>query len=293
MRKYQLQRIKAIRYNISKTGNFVDPWIQTLARYIRLIFILSFLLTAWLPPTEVKAEAKKQTPAAFKSPIILYHRFGPVVADCMTITTDVFESHLKYLRDKGYSVIPLRQLVNFYLRKGPPPPPRSVVIVVDDGHKTVYTDMLPLVKKYRIPVTLFLYPSAISNASYAMTWDQVRALKQTGLFDLQSHTYWHPNFNKEKKRLKPAEYEKFVDMQMKKAKEKLEKELGAGVDMLAWPFGLYNDELGKKAVEAGYIAGFTIVRRHTNPSDNIMALPRYLLTNADRGMRFERLINNE
>ena len=293
MRKYQLQRIKAIRYNISKTGKFLDRWIQTLARYIRFIFILSFLLTAWLPPTEVKAEAKKETAAAFKAPIILYHRFGPVVADGMTITTDVFESHLKYLRDKGYTVIPLRQLVNYYLRKGPPPPPRSVVIVVDDGHKTVYTDMLPLVKKYRIPITLFLYPSAISNASYAMTWDQVRALKKTGLFDLQSHTYWHPNFNKEKKRLKPAEYEKFVDMQMKKAKEKLEKELDAGVDMLAWPFGLYNDELGKKAGEAGYIAAFTIVRRHTNPSDNIMALPRYLLTNADRGMRFERLINNE
>jgi peptidoglycan/xylan/chitin deacetylase (PgdA/CDA1 family) len=293
LRKYPLQRIKAIRYNISKTGNFLDPWIQTLARYIRFIFILSFLLTAWSPPTEVNAEAKKETPAAFKAPIILYHRFGPLIADGMTITTDVFESHLKYLRDKGYTVIPLRQLINFYLRKGPPPPPRSVVIAVDDGHKTVYTDMLPLVRKYRIPVTLFLYPSAISNASYAMTWDQVRALKKTGLFDMQSHTYWHPNFNKEKKRLKPAEYGKFVDMQMKKAKEKIEKELGAGVDMLAWPFGLYNDELGKKAGEAGYIAGFTIVRHHTNPSDNIMALPRYLLTNADRGIRFERLINNE
>jgi peptidoglycan/xylan/chitin deacetylase (PgdA/CDA1 family) len=264
-----------------------------LARYIRFIFILSFLLTAWLPSTEINAETKKETPSAFKTPILLYHRFGPVVSDGMTITTDVFESHLKYLREKGYTVIPLRQLVNFYLRKGPPPPRRSVVIVVDDGHKTVYREMLPLVKKYRIPVTLFLYPSAISNASYAMTWDQVRALKKTGLFDMQSHTYWHPNFNKEKKRLKPAEYEKFVDMQMKKAKEKLEKELGAGVDMLAWPFGLYNDELGKKAGEAGYISAFTIVRRHTNPSDNIMALPRYLLTNADRGIRFERLINNE
>jgi peptidoglycan/xylan/chitin deacetylase (PgdA/CDA1 family) len=264
-----------------------------LALYIRFIFILSFLLTACLQPTEVKADAKKEPVAAFKAPIILYHRFGPVVADGMTITTDVLESQLKYLRDKGYTVIPLRQLVNFYLRKGPPPPPRSVVIAVDDGHKTVYTEMLPLVKKYRIPITLFLYPSAISNASYAMTWDQVRALKKTGLFDVQSHTYWHPNFNKEKKRLKPVEYEKFVDMQMKKSKEKLEKELGAGVDMLAWPFGLYNDELGKKAKEAGYIAAFTIVRRHANPSDNIMALPRYLLTNADRGIRFERLLNNE
>ena len=213
-----------------------------MARYFRFIFILSFLLTAWSPPTEVNAEAKKETPAAFKAPIILYHRFGPVVADGMTITTDVFESHLKYLRDKGYTVIPLRQLVNFYLRKGSPTPPRSVVIVVDDGHKTVYTDMLPLVIKYRVPVTLFLYPSAISNASYAMTWDELREMKETGLFDFQSHTYWHPDFRKEKKRLKSEEYEKFVEMQLKKSKEKLEKELNVKVTMLAWPLRILLEE---------------------------------------------------
>ena len=86
--------------------------------------------------------------------------------------------------------------------------------------------MLPLVKKYRIPVTLFIYPSAISNASYAMTWDQLREIKKTGLFDIQGHTYWHPNFRKERKRLSPEEYEKFVDMQLIKSKERLEKELG-------------------------------------------------------------------
>jgi peptidoglycan/xylan/chitin deacetylase (PgdA/CDA1 family) len=239
------------------------------------------------------ASVTKETSAVFKVPILLYHRFGPVVADSMTITTPVFEAHLKYLRDKGYTVIPLRQLVNFYLRKGPPPPPRSVVIVVDDGHKTVYTDMLPVIKKNRIPVTLFLYPSAISNASYAMTWEQVREVKKSGFFDLQSHTYWHPNFDREKKKLSPGAYDRFVDMQLKKSRDKLEKELGIKVDMLAWPFGLHNADLEKRAGESGYVAAFTIIRHHARPEDNAMALPRYLMTNADRGIRFERLINNE
>ncbi len=113
--------------------------------------------------------------------------------------------------------------MDYILGKGPMPSHRSVVISVDDGHKSVYTDMLPLIKKYRIPVTLFLYPSAISNASYAMTWEQIKKLKKTGLFDLQSHTYWHPNFKKDKKKLNPAEYEKFVDMQLKKSKGKAGK----------------------------------------------------------------------
>ncbi len=46
--------------------------------------------------------------------------------------------------------------------------------------------------------------------------------------------------------------------------------------MLAWPFGITDEELMKKAAEDGYKAGFTMERRDANISDNIMALPRYL-----------------
>jgi peptidoglycan/xylan/chitin deacetylase (PgdA/CDA1 family) len=150
--------------------------------------------------------------------------------------------------------------------------------------------MLPLVKQYRIPVTLFIYPSAISNASYAMTWEELRELRKSGLFDLQSHTYWHPNFKKEKKRLPAAEYEKFVEMQMKKSRNRLEKELAIRVDMLAWPFGIYDDELIKHAVDAGYIAAFTIERRSSSGRDNIMAIPRYLMRDSDKGKAFEMIL---
>ncbi len=251
--------------------------------------MLVFLLF-WLPITKGELKDRKDNAQAVQVPILLYHRFGLSVADSMTITTPVFESHLKYLKENGYTVIPLRQLVNYYLRKGPPPPPGSVVIVADDGHKSIYTDMLPLVKKYHIPVTLFLYPSAISNASYAMTWDQLREIKKTGLFDLQGHTYWHPNFKKEKKKLPPAEYEKLVDMQFRKSKDKLEKKLDIKVDMLAWPFGIYDEWLADKAAKAGYVAAFTIERRHANGSDNVMMLPRYLLINADKGKAFEKIL---
>ena len=79
-------------------------------------------------------------------------------------------------------------------------------------------------------------------------------------------------------------------MQFKKSKEKLEKELHVKVDMLAWPFGIYDDELIHQAVKAGYAAGLTMERHHANPSDKIMALPRYLITDADSGRSFERIL---
>ncbi len=213
-------------------------------------------------------------------PILLYHRFGPVVADSMTVTTPHFESQLKYYLDHGYTVISLADLVDFFLGKRQSIPPRSLVITADDGHKSVYTDMLPLLRKYHVPATLFIYPSAISNASYALTWQELKEMKGTGLVAIQSHTFWHPNFRKEKKKLSPVQYDKFVDEQLRRSREKLEKELQMKVDMLAWPFGITDEELMKKAAEDGYKAGFTMERRDANISDNIMALPRYLMVDS-------------
>ncbi|MFA6822659.1 MAG: polysaccharide deacetylase family protein [Geobacter sp.] len=223
-------------------------------------------------------------------PILLYHRFGATVADGMTVKTSVFEAQMKYLHENGYKVIPLRQLVLWYQGKGAAPAPKSVVIVEDDAHRSVYSDMLPIIRRYRFPVTVFVYPSAISNAKYAMTWDQLRELKKTGLFDFQSHTYWHPNFKRERRKLQPAALDKLVMEQLTKSKRKIEQELGGSVDLLAWPFGIYDDYLLRQARSAGYVGTFSIERRHASRSEKLQILPRYLLVNADQGKAFEQLL---
>ncbi len=225
-------------------------------------------------------------------PILVYHRFGKVVADAMTVKTTVLAAHLEYLHTHGYTVIPLRDLVEYLMGEAPPPPARSVVITADDGHKSVYTDMFPLITRYHVPVTLFIYPSAISNAKYAMTWRQLGEMRASGLVDIQSHTLWHPNFRHEKKRLSPDAYEKFVRTQMARSKEVLEQRLGGRVDMLAWPFGIFDQELMKMATQAGYVAGFTLVRRNAGRAENLMALPRFLMTEQMQGRAFERLVDS-
>ena len=256
------------------------------------LFGVASLIFFFVGLSSAKAELRAKEGSLFEEgiPILLYHRLGPVVADRMTVTTNVFELQLKYIIDHGYIAIPLRQLTNYHLGKTQRLSYRSVVITADDGHRSVYTDMFPLLKKYRIPATLFLYPSAISNASYAMTWDQIREIKRSGLVDFQSHTFWHPNFWKEKERLKAVEYEHFMEMQFSKSKERLEKELGTEVDMLAWPFGIYDDQLIGKAVEAGYVAALTMERNRANGSGRLMALPRYLISNEDREKAFGRIL---
>jgi peptidoglycan/xylan/chitin deacetylase (PgdA/CDA1 family) len=223
------------------------------------------------------------------TPILVYHRFGPVAAEAMTVRTAVFESQLEHLAQHGYTVVPLRRFVD-HVGGGPPLPPRSVVITVDDAHCSVHAHALPLIQRYRIQVTLFVYPSAISNAAYAMTWEQLGEIAATGLVDIQSHTYWHPNFAQEKKRLSPHEYERFVLDQLRRSKLTLERRLGIRIDMLAWPFGIVDDQLMRMASEAGYAAAVTLERRHATAADPILALPRYLVTDRDRGARFEALL---
>lgn len=251
----------------------------------RLALLVCFLICS------LSSSAACQSASEQGVPILLYHRFGPTVADSMTVTTPVFESHLKYLHENGYRIIPLRDLMGMYFGKGIPADSRYVVLVADDAHISVYTTAWPLLKKYNAPMTLFVYPSAVSNASYAMTWNQLRELKATGLFDFQSHTYWHPNFKKERERLAPSEFEKLVHMQFTKSREKLEKELGVRVDLLAWPFGIFDPWLMARAAEAGYTAAFTIERHAVTRQDQPMALPRFLLTDTDRGKAFESILN--
>ena len=81
-------------------------------------------------------------------------------------------------------------------------------------------------------------------------------------------------------------------MQLTKSKDQLEKKLKLRlkVDTLAWPFGIHDEELAQQARETGYVAAFTIARHHVNSSDNIMALPRFIVTDKDVGRLFERLL---
>lgn len=234
------------------------------------------------------AAAAGLEPAA-QVPILLYHRVAPTVTDSMTVSERVFEAQMALIQAGGYHVIALRSLVDAVLNKQALPL-HSIVITADDGHESIYSEMVPRWKKYGFPATLFIYPSAISNAKWAMTWPQLVELNASGLCDIQSHTYWHPNFNIEKKRLTAKAYQEFVDWQFEQSKKTLEQKLGKRIDLLAWPFGIYDDWLMDEAGQAGYRAAFTIERRSVRSSDRPMALPRFLITDSLRGAAFQKLL---
>jgi peptidoglycan/xylan/chitin deacetylase (PgdA/CDA1 family) len=213
-------------------------------------------------------------------PILCYHNLNPTVPGSMSLTPQKFESQIKWLKDNGFQIIPLQEAVEYLQGKRTTLPAKSVVITADDGWESVYTYMYPIVRKYQIPVTLFIYPGTISDGKHAMTWAQLSELQKTGLFDIQSHTYWHPNFKQAKKRMSPAQFDQYVNKELQNSKQTLEAKLNKKISYLAWPFGIYDKYLEDKAAEAGYVMAFTIDARKTHDNERAMAVPRYMVVDA-------------
>jgi peptidoglycan/xylan/chitin deacetylase (PgdA/CDA1 family) len=222
-------------------------------------------------------------------PILAYHRAGPTAADSMTLRTANFAAHLRTIRELGCQVIPLADLVAYRLGQRPDLPPKAVVLTADDGHRSVFEVMAPLLHETHWPVTLFIYPSAISNARYAMRWEQLRELQDTGPFNIQSHTYWHPNLVRERRGRPPDDFRRFAELQLTRSKAVLQERMGQAVNLLAWPFGMSDEGLMAQA-SAHYQAAFGLGNRPCTRADPVFNLPRYLMVDAIDARQLTRLL---
>lgn len=242
-----------------------------------------------LLPGVAAASALAGEPAAsqgFDTPVLVYHRFDPAAPGPTTVRTTTFESQLAAMRLRGRRIVPLREaLAELGKSRG-----SQAAITVDDGHVSVHSQLFPALRRLDAPVTLFIYPSAISNAAYALTWAQVREMQASGLVDVQSHTYWHPNFKTERRRRSDKDYLAFVDDQLARSKSVLEARLDKPVDMLAWPFGIVDAELEAAARRAGYVAAFAYEGGPMAAGDDPLALPRIPITDGYRGESLESLL---
>jgi peptidoglycan/xylan/chitin deacetylase (PgdA/CDA1 family) len=226
-----------------------------------------------------------------RASILLYHRFDPNRAPkATTVTTEAFEDQLNWLADHGYKVARLSAVVAA-LNGGGQIEPRTVVITVDDGYRSQYAEMYPIILRHGIPVTLFVVAHAISAENDVLTWEEIDEMVKSGLVDVQSHTNTHPHFLRERARKPPAAYQAFVNLELSGSKATLEEKLKRPISYLAWPYSEFDADLKRAASAAGYCAAFAVAGRQARAGDDPLALPRIVVRDADRGERFDRLLN--
>lgn len=81
----------------------------------------------------------------------------------ITVTTDTFEKQIKFLSNQ-YRVLSLAEFYGYHSNKKPLPP-KTAVITFDDGWEDNYLNAFPILKKYKVPATIFLTTCFIGNTS--------------------------------------------------------------------------------------------------------------------------------
>ena len=192
-----------------------------------------------------------------KIAIFVYHSVRPhilhesKIQDTYDVTPELFEEHLRYLKENGYTVITMDRLESDLLHGiKKTDTTKRVVISFDDGWENQYTYAYPLLKKYKVPAIFYVYTQPLGYKHF-LTWQQIKEMKANGM-EIGSHTLTHPFFKKindEKLRFEISE-----------SKKRLEKELGSPVNHFASPFGYSNTYIESVVKESGYHTGRTIFR---------------------------------
>lgn len=204
-----------------------------------------------------------------------------------TVSLVEFRYQVKYLHDNGFLVISLNQLISSILNHQSIAS-KTVVLTFDDGYADNYTVVFPLLKKYNYPATIFLTTSWVghevqfNNYTFnTLDWVKIREMQDSGLVDFQSHTHTHPKLTE----LDSAS----IKEEMVLSKRNIEENLNKVSNVIAYPFGKFNQTVKNSAKDL-FIAALSVEKGHINPatwSRDVYSLPRQSIDSMVSRFRFK------
>jgi peptidoglycan/xylan/chitin deacetylase (PgdA/CDA1 family) len=195
-------------------------------------------------------------------PVLSYHKFSKDKAEILTVKASAFEGQMRYLKENGYRVITMDDLLDFLDYKRPFPK-KSVVITIDDDWYSTYEIAFPILRKYGYPATLFVYTDLIIPGGKTLSWELLSEMSKHGM-DIQCHTKSHRNLDKRNGQESFREYFEAIKKELADSTEIIRKRLNKEVKYLAYPFGDTNPLVIALLTKLGYRGAFT-VERGSNP----------------------------
>ena len=119
-----------------------------------------------------------------------------------SITLRNLAMQFDWLRENGYHVVSLDDVLAAQ-RGERPLPPRAVLLTFDDGYRSFYTHVYPLLIAFNYPAVLSVVGSFLevppkdksalarvwSPGKTSSSWAQLREMRRSGLVEIGSHTY--------------------------------------------------------------------------------------------------------
>ena len=224
--------------------------------------------------------------------ILLYHSVGE--HDCkndkmgLSVPTDIFYMQMKYLKDNGFHVISLPELIN-KIKNNAVFPDKSIAITFDDGYRNVLTKALPIINNFSFHVTVFInvyfIEKKISSDFYwkrwdILNWEEVLELHRNGIH-IGSHALSHRRLSD----LNTQELEQEVFI----SREHIEGRIKDRVDTFSYPHGSFNRAVKDVLKKNNFTSSCTSIEGNIGLRPDIFALRRTEITSFDDTCsRFER-----
>lgn len=186
---------------------------------------------------------------AGKIPVLLYHDISNDIKDDYTISPAQFAAQMEWLFSEGYQTLlfqEIRSLPEDKLEK-------KIVITFDDGYASFIDFAFPLLQIYQFKATLNLIGARVGRFIHwgvnrpLLSWDEYRFLLKSGLVELGCHTY---GLHHSRGVLSVSALALQRDLQQ--FQEVVRREIGKGVEILAWPFGYFNEQSIQVAKKLGF-----------------------------------------
>lgn len=198
-------------------------------------------------PKEVKsAHPRASASATFRIPILMYHYVEYVqdksdtIRQSLDIEPNIFEEQIKTLIDNHYSFMTMSDVADVLDGKEQLPD-KPVVLTFDDGYRDFYTDVFPILKKYRVKAVAYVVPGFFDTPNYMFT-SQIKEIAKVPYIELGAHTMHHVYL----KDMSPI----FAEREIVQSKYKLEDLIHKPVVSFAYPYGAFDNsaiDLTKKA----------------------------------------------
>ncbi|MBE7015595.1 MAG: polysaccharide deacetylase family protein [Ruminococcaceae bacterium] len=204
--------------------------------------------------------------------ILMYHLISDVPSHWsdFCISSAELEADVKLLSEKGYRFCTVSELATVSNDE------KIAVITVDDGYKSDYTKILPIIKKYNAKATFFVFGGALNTPEY-MSSAELLALSSNSCVEIGNHSYLlHENTIPQIRALyeDTANADSIVEDFMKN-KAILESIIGKEVTSLSYPNGFHNSVVDQKLKNNGVVTTLLTQERYESVANVRQPLGRF------------------
>lgn len=193
----------------------------------------------------------------FSAVILQYHHVSDSTPKSTSITPAQFELHLKYLKEHGFKVVPLSDLIDA-IKNQTEMADKTVAITFDDAYIDVLTQAKPLLDKYNYPYTMFANAHIINQNegkkhSQYLSWAQLKAMGDDGML-IANHGYEHDSMIRIADGLTKKQWLDKRAKQLLLSEKIIKEKTGQSWRYFAYPYGEYDQDVQAWVTENNFIA---------------------------------------